>query len=109
MDIHELKDWLKEKGFKEEKQDTGIKYTLSEQNVELICYIEPNIEIEFISLYKWHRNGVKGTHNISIGDFSRTKDSILTLWKKTKNNMPEHIGEEINTHEEVDKVIEILS
>lgn len=106
MNIQELKNLLKEKGFKEESQDTGVKYSLTDHNVELVCYIEPNIEIEFISLYKWDQNDVKGTYNISVRDFTITKDSVLTLFRKTKNNMPKQIGEAINVHTEIDKVLE---
>lgn len=108
MNIQELKNLLKEKGFKEENQDTGIKYTFTNGNVELICYVEPNVEIEFISLYKWDNNEVKGTHNISASNFAYTKDSVPTLFRKTKNNMPRQIGEKIDAHSEIDKAIDLL-
>lgn len=105
MNTTELESTLNQKGFKEEKQDTGVKYTYADDHIELICYIEPDVEVEFISIYRWNRNDVKGTHNLSIEELKRTKDSISTLFKKTKNNIPEHIGETINVHKEVDSVI----
>lgn len=108
MDIQELEKTLKERGFQEEKQDTGMKYTVSDDHIQFICYIEPNIEVQFISLYKWQRNEVKGTHNITIDELKRTKDSVTTLFKKTKNNMPEFVGENSNTHKEIDAAIENL-
>lgn len=108
MKIQELTNLLTEKEFKEEKQDTGVEYTLVDGNVKLICYVEPNVEIEFISLYRWNNNQVKGTHNISTQDFSFTKDTIPTLFRKTKNNMPKQIGESINTHKEIDALIDRL-
>jgi len=108
MDIKELESTLNEKGFKEEKQDTGIRYTISDDHVELICYIEPNIEVEFISVYSWNRNDVKGTYNLSIDELKRTKNTVPVLFKKTKNNMPEYIGETTNVHKEVDVAIEKL-
>lgn len=108
MNIQDIKELLKEKGFKEEKQDTGVKYSFTDGDVELIAYIEPDIEIEFISLYRWQHNEVKGAQNISVSDLSRTKDSVATLFKKTKNNLPQHIGEKIDTHTEIDRVIDNL-
>lgn len=108
MKVEELKSTLKEKGFKEEEQDTGMKYSFESGKVELICYIEPEVEVEFISLYRWDNNEVKGTHNLSINELAQTKDSVKTLLRKTKNNIPEYIGEKINVHAELDDVINKL-
>ena len=108
MNIEELRKDLIEKGFKEELQDTGIKYSISDNHIELICYIEPGVEVEFISFYRWNRNDVKGTYNLSVDDIKRTKDTPRTLFKKTKNNIPEHIGENINVHKEIDEFMDNL-
>ncbi|WP_156032925.1 hypothetical protein [Prevotella sp. 10(H)] len=101
-----IENLLKEKNFKEEKVDTGIRYTLESGNIELICYVEPNVEVNFISLYKWKNNDVKGTYNLTIQELRLTKDTLQTMFRKTKNNMPEHVGETVNVHQELDKVID---
>ncbi|MDR2954671.1 MAG: hypothetical protein LBV43_06290 [Prevotella sp.] len=106
MNIRELESFLKEKGFVEEKQDSGIIYKIEKDHVELICYIEPGIEVEFISRYRWKNNEVKGTHNISEDELLHVRDSVKVLFKKTKNNLPQYIGEKTDTHNEVEKVID---
>lgn len=109
MNIQELENLLKDKGFEEKKQDTGMEYTLTDGHVKLICYVEPGVEVEFISLYRWKNNEVKGTYNLSVKDMEWTKDSVQTMFRKTKNNIPQHIGETIDVHEEVERVVNRLS
>jgi hypothetical protein len=106
MKVQELSQTLRDKGFSEEKQDTGFIYKKKEKHIELICYIEPGIDIDFITLYKWKNNDVKGQHTIPVNDFERSKDSVSTTFKKTLDNMPEYIGDTVNTHHEVRKMIE---
>lgn len=105
MKVEELEKTLKEKGFSEESLDSGINYTKPVGHILLICYVEPGMVVEFIAQYRWKNNDVKGTHNISVAELRNTKDSIATLFRKTKQNMPQHIGEYVDTHESVDKVI----
>ncbi len=106
MNIEELMDLLNQKNFEEEEQDTGMEYTYKKNNIELICYIEPQVEVQFISFYRWDNNEVKGTYNISIDELKFTKDSVISFFKRTKNNLPVQIGDSINVHSEVDKAIE---
>jgi len=106
MSTQELHDILIRAGFKEEKLDSGLNYSKRINHIELICYVEPNINIAFMSIYKWNNNDVKGTHNLSMTEFGRNRDSISSDFKKTLDNMPEFIGEKINVHQEVRKVID---
>jgi len=105
MNIQTIESTLREKGFKEEKIDTGIMYSLTKENVELLCYIEPDVEVEFVTLYKWKNNDVKGTYNITMNELRFTKDTLAAMFKKTKNNMPRQIGDTINVHAVVDRAI----
>lgn len=106
MEIGKLHSALTEAGFREEKMDTGINYSISLNHIELICYYEPNIELQFVSIYKWNDNDVKGTYNIPVQRFHFDKDSVPQLFEKTLGNMPEYIGDKANTHIEVRKAIE---
>ena len=106
MKVQELSDILKSNDFNMETLDSGYNYTKKVGHISLNCYIEPNMGVEFISIYHWNNNDVKGTYNISIEDLSRSKDNIEALFRKTKNNMPQHIGEFIDTHELLEKAIE---
>ena len=103
MKEKELREELKAKGFNEEKLDSGYNYTKTEGTVDFVCYIEPDIEVEFITVYRWKNNDVKGTYNISIKNLINSKDSLLTFFRKTKNNLPQNIGEFIDTHQAVDE------
>jgi len=105
MEIQELERILKERGFEAEKLDSGYNYTNSIEHISLICYIEPDIEVEFITIYQWNNNEVKGTHNLSMKELNQSQDSVETLFRKTKNNMPQHIGEFTDTHKEVENAI----
>jgi len=106
MKSKELGLLLKEKGFKEEKLDSGINYSKRVGHVELICYIEPNVEIEFISIYRWDNNDLKGSYNISLLELDSNRDSVVTFFKKTKRDMPQYIGLTVNVHSEIDTAIE---
>jgi len=106
MKVQELSDILKDKGFEQEPLDSGYNYSKKAGHISLYCYIEPNMGVEFISIYHWNNNDVKGTYNISIDDLNRSKESVEALFKKTKGSMPQHIGEFIDTHELLDITIE---
>lgn len=106
MNTQKLNDILIKAGFRKEKLDSGFNYSKKVNHIELICYVEPNINIAFMSIYRWNDNDVKGTYNLSMTGFDRDKDSISSVFKKTLDNMPEFIGENINVHQEVKTVID---
>jgi len=93
MKLENLKETLLDKGFMEEKVDTGIRYSKELNNVKLICYIEPNISISFISLYDWSNNEIKGTYDVPMERLGSIKSSAFLLFMKTLKNMPEFVGE----------------
>ena len=108
MKTQDLKNLLLEKGFKEEKQDTGYNYTKIEGHVRLVCYIEPNIDIAFIATYHWNSNEIKGTYSISQKEMMFKDYKVSSLFKKTLDNMPQYIGDPktgINVHTEVRNAI----
>lgn len=106
MKTQELAEILEEKGFRKDKQNSGYNYTLCIDHIDLICYIEPEVSVEFVSVYKWSNNKVKGTYSLSVKELAMTKDSIPTLFRKTKENMPREIGLEVDSHLELEKVID---
>lgn len=108
MKTQELIETLEERAFDEKKKDSGIYFSKTMGHIKLICYIEPNVEAEFISLYRWDNNDVKGTYNISIRDLGYTKDTVADLFKKTKEQLPQQIGLCVDTHAEIDRVIEYI-
>ncbi len=67
--------------------------------------MEPGIEVEFVSIYRWNDNDVKGTYNILTDHLVGYKGDVATLFRKTKENLPQYIGETIDTHAELEKVI----
>lgn len=93
MKLENLKETLLNKGFAEEKIDTGISYSKEINNIKLVCYIEPNIRISFISIYDWSNNEVKGTYDVLMTDLGKIKNSAFLLFMKTLKNMPEYVGE----------------
>lgn len=105
MNTQELHDILIKAGFKEEKLDSGLNYSKTVDHVELICYVEPNVNIAFMAIYKWNDNDVKGTYNLSMMELNRNKDSISSIFKRTLSNMPEYIGDKVNVHEEIGRII----
>lgn len=105
MKLEELQETLSNKGFEEEKQDTGIRYIKTSGNLDFICYIEPGIEIEFISIYNWNDNNVKGTFNLSVKEMNTYDRTVASLFMRTKNNIPEYIGEKINVHSEINNAV----
>lgn len=105
MKTQELENYLKEKGFNEEKLDTGCNYTKTIGHIELTSYVEPDVEVEFVAVYRWKNNDVKGTYNVSMKQLQLDKESIASLFRKTKNNMPQRIGERVDTHEELENAI----
>jgi len=105
MNIEQLDKLLIEKGFDKEKLDTGYNYTKNVGHIGLTCYIEPNIEVAFITVYHWDDNEVKGTYNIALKDLKLRDGLISVFFENTLKNMPEHIGSTINTHREVKNVI----
>jgi len=106
MKVQELSDILKTSGFTQETLDSGYNYTKKVGHISLDCYIEPKMGVEFVSIYHWNNNDVKGTHNISIEELRRSKDNVEELFRKTKSNMPQQIGKFIDTHELLEKAIE---
>lgn len=93
MKIQELEDTLIEKGFSETKLDTGINYSKKINNIELVCYIEPEIEIQFSTTYKWNDNEIKGAYDISITELNYGGHSPSSLFMSTLNKMPHYVGE----------------
>jgi len=108
MKIQELTDALKEAGFNQEELDSGCNFTKKAGHISLICYIEPEMDVEFISIYHWNKNDVKGTYNISMKSLSRSNEPIKEFFRNTKNNLPQQVGDFVDTHDELDKVIENL-
>lgn len=108
MKTQELIKTLEEKAFNEKEKDSGIYFSKTMEHIKLICYIEPEVEVEFISLYRWNNNDVKGTYNISVHDLQHTKYTLAEMFKKTKDNLPQRIGECVDTHKEVEKVIDYI-
>jgi len=106
MKTQELESYLKEKGFTEGSLDSGCNYIYDAGHIELICYVETGIEVEFLTIYRWNNNDVKGTYNIPVAELERTKDSVETMFRKTKNNLPQRIGETIDTHQAAEEVFE---
>lgn len=104
MKTNELAEFLIQKGFTEEQLDSGCNYTYRTEHIKLICYIEPGIDIQFVTIYHWNNNDVKGTYDISVDKLRVDSDSIATLFRKTKNNLPQRIGEKVDTHVEAEKV-----
>lgn len=105
MTTNELEEILKSKGFKEERLDSGCNYTKTVGAIELICYVEPDIEVEFIALYQWENNEVKGAYNISVEQLKHEEEPVDMFFRKVKKNLPRYIGESIDTHTEVEKAI----
>lgn len=106
MRIQELTEALKAAGFQEEPLDSGYNYTKNVDHISLICYIEPEMDIEFISIYHWNNNDVKGTFNITMKAFSRSQDSVETFFRNTKRDLPQFIGQFVDTHDQLENVIE---
>jgi len=108
MNAIELEELLKAYGFKEEQQDTGCGYTRTVGPIELICYVEPGIDIMFTTIYSWDNNDVKGDYNISMKELRYDKDSLVTMFRKTRNNLPQYIGDKTDTHAELEKALTVV-
>ena len=106
MKIIELKGILKNKGFSEEEFDTGMNYTKTIGHVTLICYIEPNIDVAFISIYKWNRNDLKGTYNVPLMMLRNIETDIPTFFERTISDIPQYVGEKTDVHAEIRNVIQ---
>lgn len=98
MKVEELREVLIVNGFTGEKLDSGYNYTIEAGYIKLICYIEPGMDVEFISIYRWNNNDVKGTYTISVNQLLGYKDNVATLFRKTKTNLPQWIGLTTDTH-----------
>ena len=107
MKSNELKDKLTQKGFHEEKQDTGFLYTKTVKDIDLISYIEPGISISFTVVYRWSDNFVKGSYTIDNKELELRDLSMEDLFKSTLNDMPAYVGEK-DIHEEVKQIVEHL-
>lgn len=104
MRIEQLEKNLSDKGFKKEHLDTGIEYAKEIDHIQLICYIEPNINIAITTIYKWKNNDVKGGFTVSYPQLERV-ESVTTLFKETLSDMPEYVGER-NIHIDIRKTID---
>ena len=105
MKVQQLNDALLENGFEEQKVDTGFLYKKTVNHIELVCYIEPQIDIAFTTIYNWDDNSVKGVYKASLIELSRGNASASLFFKKAMADMPRFIGEEINVHADVEDVI----
>ncbi len=105
MREQDIEEMLRLKGFCEEKRDSGYHLAMEKGPIKLICYIEPGIEVEFVSIYSWSNNDVKGTYTIPVRQLAGFTEPIASLFRRTKNNLPQWIGLTTDTHEELKKVI----
>lgn len=108
MKTQEIIEILEEKGFNQKEKDSGIYFSKTMGHIKLICYIEPDVEVEFISLYRWKNNDVKGTYNISVHNLLYTKETVPEMFRKTKENLPQRIGDCADTHKELEETIEYI-
>jgi len=110
MKVQQLSDTLAVAGFKEEKLDTGYNFTKIVNHIELVCYIEPDINVAFTTIYKWQSNEVKGTYVVSMKEFERNDNTADSFFKKAVAEMPESIGLKseggLDIHHEVKTVID---
>ena len=106
MKTQELREILEAKGFHGKEKDSGFHYSKTLEHIKLICYIEPEVEVQFVTQYRWKNNDVKGTYNISVKELGYTKLSVPQLFRMTKENLPAKIGLSVDTHKEVDEVID---
>lgn len=105
MKVQALEKALRKSGFNEDKLDSGCNYIKTVGHIIFMCYVEPDIEVEFIIVYQWDNNDVKGTYNMSLKELSMSNESLETYFRKAKKNIPQYIGEFIDTHEEIEKAI----
>lgn len=97
-------------GFVKENRNTGSIYSKIYGNIELFCFIEHNIKLYFVSIYKWNDNKVRGSYYISQEGLKDCPDFSSYLFEKTVQNMPRYIGKDIDVHREILKAInEIFS
>jgi len=106
MKMQELAAALKGRGFEEDKLDSGCNYTKKSGHIELICYLEPEVDVEFVIYYRWSNNDVKGTYNVPLTELNFGHESIISYFRKAKDSMPLYIGNTVDVHEEVENVIE---
>lgn len=105
MRIEQIEETLANKGFKKEKQDSGYEYSKRIDHIKLICFIEPNISISFISIYTWDDNDIKGVYTLTMKEFGMRKiESIRLPFVSSLDGMPEFVGER-NVHAEIEKTI----
>jgi len=97
MKTQEIIETLEEKGFNRQEKDSGIYFSKVMEHIKLICYIEPDVEVQFITLYRWKNNDVKGTYNITVHNLMYTKETVAEMFRKTKNNLPQRIGDCVDT------------
>lgn len=108
MKARQLQALLISNGFREERQDSGYNYTKTAGHIELECYIEPNIEIEFITFYKWKNNEIKGRYNISVKDLEKKDFTIKQLFLNTLQDIPKYVGDTVDVHSDVATVVNDL-
>jgi len=94
MDTKQINDNLIYKGFIEKRLDTGFNYTKQvNHNIELICYVEPNISVSFITVYKWNDNEIKGYYDITVKELEGLGPDLDVLFKKAVKDMPKYLGD----------------
>ncbi|MDR2947749.1 MAG: hypothetical protein LBV71_00945 [Prevotella sp.] len=92
--------------FKKEEKNTSCVYNKIVGNVELICFIERNMKLYFISIYRWNNNRLRGSYKITSSELKNCPDFASTLFKKTIDNVPRFIGDKIDIHVEIVKAID---
>lgn len=110
MEKKQINAGLIYKGFTEKKLDTGFNYTKTvNRNVELICYIEPDISVSFITIYKWDNNEIKGHYDLTAKEMEGMAPDLDTLFKKAVKDMPKFLGDKdsgVNIHSTLEAAID---
>ncbi|HCO66752.1 MAG TPA: hypothetical protein DIT04_03215 [Dysgonomonas sp.] len=109
MTSKQINDILLYKGFEEKKLDTGFNYTKKIEHIELVCYIEPDINVSFTTLYRWNDNEIKGAYDIPVKDLNMHGIDIDLLFKRAVKDMPRYIGTKesgVDVHAQVESVID---
>ena len=106
MKVQELSDILLRHGFEKEKLDSGFNYTKTDGHIQLICYIEPQIDIAFMTIYAWNDNEIKGIYKASLLEISRAQDSASLFFRQAVEDMPKFIGDKVDVHKEMNKAID---
>jgi len=106
MTTQRIKRELNLCGFEEEKRNTGYYYSKTVGNIQLICFIEEKIKFYFVSAYLWDNYRIKGACHITEEELKAYPAFTAELFKKTIDNMPRYIGDKVDIHSEIKKVID---